>query len=44
MIEVKCAYCFESLGDYSDYEGVSGKSAQWWADKALYEHVDEIHS
>lgn len=44
MAELKCPTCSEILGDYSDYEGRSGKSANWWADKALYEHVDEIHS
>lgn len=44
MTEAKCGICFEHLGDWSEYGGISGKSAQWWADKALYEHVDELHS
>lgn len=42
--KVECPVCGEALGDYSDYEGVSGKTARWWVDKALYEHLDELHS
>lgn len=40
----QCEICHEFLEDFSDYEGLSGHSAEWWATKALYEHVDERHS
>lgn len=44
MTEVTCASCNTVLDDHSDYEGVSGHTSEWWANKALYEHVDEVHS
>lgn len=44
MSETTCDVCNETLGDYSDYEGLSGHTADWWASKTLYEHVDEVHS
>lgn len=40
----QCPTCKEWLGDYSDYEGYHGQTAEWWADKALYEHIDESHT